>query len=68
MENGTEVLKSDDPRAVVNLVENVVDLHLGGVGAGPPHGREEGVGGDLPVAGPVKAGEGRPAGHMLTSH
>ena len=68
MKNCTEILEGDVPGAVINLVENVVDLHLGGVGAGPPHGREEGVGGDLPVAGPVKAGEGRPATHMLTSH
>ena len=68
MENRAEVFEGDYTGAVINLVDDVMHLHLGGVGACPPHGREEGVGGDLPVAGPVKAGEGRPAGHMLTPH
>ena len=60
MKNRTEVLECDVSGAVVDLVENVVDLHLSGVAAGPPHGREEGALGDLPVTRPVKTVEGRP--------
>ena len=55
MKNRAEILERDVPGAVINLVENVVDLHLGGVAAGPPHGREERPLGNLPVRRPVKA-------------
>ena len=60
MKNWAEILESDVPGAVIDLVEDVVDLHLGGVGPGPPHGREERALRNLPIASPVETIKGGP--------
>ena len=60
MKNRAEVLESDVPGPVINLVEDVVDLHLRGVAAGSPHSGEQWPVRNLPVTGPVKTVEGSP--------
>ena len=60
MKNRAEVLECDVPGAVINLVEDVVDLHLGGVAAGSPHSGQQRTVRNLPVTGPVKTVEGSP--------
>ena len=39
-------------------VDDVVHLDLGGVGAGPPHGEDQGLAPDLAVVVPVECREG----------
>ena len=54
----TELVEGYEAGSVVMPVDDVVHLDLGGVGAGPPHGEDQGLAPDLAVVVPVECREG----------
>ena len=54
----TELVEGYEAGSVIVPVDDVVDLDLGGVGAGPPHREDQGLAPDLAVVVPVECREG----------